>query len=64
MSKFNYKYQDYLRNSVPNLGPLYTSFVVALEIQMEDLNLFDSICEPSEVMAEIGWISTQNSLKI
>jgi len=54
MSKFNYKYQDYLRNSVPNLGPLYTSFVVALEIQMEDLNLFDSICEPSAVMAEIG----------
>ena len=54
MSKFNYKYQDYLRNSVPSLGPLYTSFVVALEIQMEGIDLFDSICEPSELMAEIG----------
>ncbi len=54
MSKFKYKYQDYLRNSIPILGPLYTSFVVALEMQMEDLELFDSICEPSELMAEIG----------
>jgi hypothetical protein len=54
MSKFTYKYQNYLRNSIPNLGPLYTSFVVVLEMQMEYLQTFDSICEPAELLAEVG----------
>lgn len=54
MYKFTYKYQDYLRNNIPNLGPLYTSFVVALEMQMEYLQAFDSVCEPTELLAEIG----------
>ena len=37
MTKYYYKYQNYLRKDVPKLGPLYTSFLVALELQMEDI---------------------------
>jgi hypothetical protein len=54
MFEYNYKYQNFLRNDVPKLGPLYTSFVVALELQMEDLGEFGSIIYPNEEMAEIG----------
>ena len=54
MTKLTYKYQDYLRKSIPNLGPLYTSFVVALEMQMEYLQAFDLVCKPAELLAEIG----------
>ena len=36
MKIFEYKYQKYLRNNVPGLGPLYTSFVVALEKKIAD----------------------------
>ncbi len=48
-----YKFQNYLRNQIPNLGPLYTSFVVVVEMQMEDVNVLDSVCCLDE-MAEIG----------
>jgi hypothetical protein len=54
MFKYNYKYQNFLRNNIPSLGPLYTSFVVALELQMEDMGEFSSIVYPNEEMAEIG----------
>ena len=49
----NYKYQNYLRNQIPNFGPLYTSFVVVVEMQMGDLHVFESVCCLNE-MAEIG----------
>jgi hypothetical protein len=48
----NYKYQNYLRNQIPNFGPLYTSFVVVVEMQMGDLHVFESVCCLDE-MAEI-----------
>ena len=48
-----YKYQNYLRNQIPTFGPLYTSFVVVVEMQMEDLHVLESVCCLDE-MAEIG----------
>ncbi len=54
MSEYNYKYQNFLRNEVPKLGPLYTSFVVALELHMDDLEEFGTIIYPNKEMAEIG----------
>ncbi len=48
-----YKYQNYLRNQIPKFGPLYTSFVVVVEMQMENLQIFESVCCLDE-MAEIG----------
>jgi hypothetical protein len=44
MFGYNYKYQNYLRNHVTNLGPLYTAFVVALELQLNEPVVFESKC--------------------
>ncbi|UTB32056.1 MAG: hypothetical protein NKF70_11205 [Methanobacterium sp. ERen5] len=38
MLEHTYKYQNYLRNNSPRLGPFYTAFVVALEQQIEILD--------------------------
>ena len=48
-----YKYQNYLRNQIPIFGPLYTAFVVVVEMQMDDLHVLESVCCLDE-MAEIG----------
>ena len=48
-----YKYQNYLRNRKAIFGPLYTSFVVVVEMQMEDVHVLESVCCLDE-MAEIG----------
>ena len=48
-----YTYQNYLRNQMPAYGPLYTSFVVVVEMQMEDTHVLESVCCLDE-MAEIG----------
>jgi hypothetical protein len=53
MLNHTYKYQNYLRNQTPTLGPLYTSFVVVVEMQMEDVHVLESVCCLDE-MAEIG----------
>jgi hypothetical protein len=54
MQEYVYKYENYLRNNEPLFGPFYTSFVVALEQQMEELNSIESVYYPTELMAEIG----------
>ena len=54
MFEYNYKYQNFLRNNVPSLGPLYTSFVVALELHIEDMGEFGPMVYPNEEMAEVG----------
>ena len=54
MYKYNYKYQNYLRNGSPRMGPLYTSFRVALEMYMETTIPLEVINWPEEQMAEIG----------
>ena len=59
MLKNIYKYQNYLRNQIPTFGPLYTSFVVVVEMQMEDLHVLESVCCLDE-MAEIGSIKKNN----
>ena len=53
MLKNTYKYQNYLRNQIPSLGPLYTSFVVVVEMHMDDVHVMESVCCLDE-MAEIG----------
>ena len=54
MTEYKYKYQNFLINDVPKLGPLYTSFLVTIELHMEDLEEFSTIIYPIEEMAEIG----------
>ena len=49
-----YKYQNYLRNDEPLYGPVYTSFLVALEMQIEKTAPIESAYYPAELMAEIG----------
>ena len=53
MLNHTYTYQNYLRNQNPILGPLYTSFMVVVEMQMEDVHVLESVCCLDE-MAEIG----------
>jgi hypothetical protein len=59
MFEYTYKYQNYLRNNSPSLGPFYTAFVVALEQQIEILNksggYVASINSTVEEMAPIGY---------
>ena len=52
MYKYNYKYQNYLRNGSPRMGPLYTSFRVALEMYMETTIPLEVINWPEEQMAD------------
>lgn len=54
MYEYTYKYQNYLRNESPSMGPLYTSFIVALEMHMETTVPFEAVTRPEEQMAEIG----------
>jgi hypothetical protein len=53
MYEYTYKYQNYLRNESPIMGPLYTSFVVAVEMYMETNIPVVSVNWPEEQMAEI-----------
>jgi hypothetical protein len=54
MYKYNYKYQNYLKNRSPCMGPLYTSFIVALEMYMETIIPLEVVTWKEEQMAEIG----------
>lgn len=54
MFEYTYKYQNYLRNNSPSLGPFYTAFVVAVEQQVEKMEYLGSFYSPTEQMAEIG----------
>jgi hypothetical protein len=53
MYNSTYKYHNYLRNEIPSLGPLYTSFVVVVEMQISAVHVLESVCCLDE-MAEIG----------
>jgi hypothetical protein len=54
MYEYAYKYQNYLRNESPSMGPLYTSFIVALEMYMETTVPLEAVTWHEEQMAEIG----------
>lgn len=54
MYEYTYKYQNYLRNESPCMGPLYTSFIVALEMFMETSIPLDAVTWSEKQMAEIG----------
>lgn len=53
MLEYKYIHQNYLRNAQPCFGPYYTSFVVALEIEIEKITALESNYYAEE-MAEIG----------
>ena len=54
MIEYTYKYQKYLRNQSPQMGPLYTSFIVTLEMHMESIISTDTVYYPTDKIAEIG----------
>jgi hypothetical protein len=54
MYEYTYKYQNYLRKEIPSMGPLYTSFIVALEMYMDTTTPFEAVTWPEDQMAEIG----------
>jgi|WetSurMetagenome_2_1015567.scaffolds.fasta_scaffold1851400_1 hypothetical protein len=54
MFEYTYKYQDYLRNKKPSFGPFYTSFVVAVEKEIEKMAIFESFYYPTHETGEIG----------
>ncbi len=62
MKDYIYKYQNYLRNDEPLYGPVYTSFLVALEMHMEKTAPIKSAYYPAELMAEIGWIKSNKNI--
>lgn len=62
MKEYIYKYQNYLRNDEPLYGPVYTSFLVALEMQIEKTAPIESAYYPAELMAEIGWIKLNKNI--
>ena len=53
MIEYKYIHQNYLRNAQPCFGPFYTSFVVALEMEIEKFMALEPNYHMEE-MAEIG----------